>query len=165
MRPLFETVTDFQSNAEILRVRRYGVIEIAAGRLVGVHLHPLPKLLAWPDLFPVGEHYHSSGPNDLCRLFYNQPRRFTSFIAVKYAVSTIGTSISTIRSALTVLDAIARIKRTDALLCDVANTRIPDRLLARWGWTAHKPQRFHRNFIKRFYGHYPDVDLPARHDG
>ena len=49
----------------------------------------------------------------------------------------------------------ARIKRSDALLCDVASNRISDRLMRRWGWESHKPQRWHRNFIKRFYGQYP----------
>jgi flagellar motor protein MotB len=28
-------------------------------------------------------------------------------------------------------------------------------MLARFGWVAHKPQRWRRNFIKRFYGAYP----------
>ena len=54
-----------------------------------------------------------------------------------------------------VLDQIARLKRTDALLCDIAGSRISDRLMSRFGWEPHKPQRWHRNYIKRFYGQYP----------
>jgi hypothetical protein len=26
------------------------------------------------------------------------------------------------------------------------------------GWEPHKPQRWHRNFIRRFYGVYPDCE-------
>jgi hypothetical protein len=56
---------------------------------------------------------------------------------------------------LTALDDVAELKKSDALLCDAANTRISDRLIRRFGWQPHKPQRWHRNYIKRFYGEYP----------
>jgi hypothetical protein len=56
-----------------------------------------------------------------------------------------------------VLDEIARIKQTDAIVCDVRNARISDRLLRRWGWESHVPQSRRRHFIKRFYGEYPDT--------
>jgi hypothetical protein len=88
-------------------------------------------------------------------LYYNQPRRHSSFLALRYVASTPGTSFATMRAALVALDALAALKGTDALLCDAANTRISDRVLARFGWVAHKPQRWRRNFIKRFYGAYP----------
>jgi hypothetical protein len=74
---------------------------------------------------------------------------------VRYVISSHDCTYATARMAARVLDEIARIKGTDALLCDVAFSRISDRLLARWGWEPHKPQRFHRNYVKRFYGTYP----------
>jgi len=62
-----------------------------------------------------------------------------------------------------VLDEIARIKRSDALLTDASNLRISDRLLARWGWVPHTSSRWHRHHIKRFYGNYPPASgLAAR---
>jgi hypothetical protein len=93
-------------------------------------------------------------------LYYNQPWRFLNFLALKYVASTGGTSYATFRAALVALDELAELKGVDALLCDAANTRISDRLLARFGWAPHKPQRWRRNFIKRFYGVYP----PRRSD-
>jgi hypothetical protein len=78
-----------------------------------------------------------------------------NFLALKYVVSTGGTSYATFRAALNVLDLVAELKRTDAIVCDVANLRISDRLLARLGWQPHKPRRWHRNYIRRFYGVYP----------
>ena len=57
-----------------------------------------------------------------------------------------GTSYATFRAALVVLDAIAELKRTDAIVCDAANMRLSDRLMERLGWEPHKPQRWHRNF-------------------
>jgi hypothetical protein len=156
-----ETITDFQSGREALRVRRYGVIETVGGRLAAIHLRPWPKLLAWPELWPlVGPRYHARGAADRCLLFYNQPRRLPQFLALKYVVSTTGTSYRTFRAALVVLDQIAALKRADAIVCDAANYRLSDRLLARLGWEPHKPQRWHRNYIRRFYGTYPAVTPP-----
>lgn len=152
---LTTTIDDWQAGREKLAGGRYGVIETAGGRLVAVHLRPWPKLLSWPEIWPAGPAYHARGDADRCLLYYNQPRRFSNFLALKYVVSTRGTSYATIRAALIALDKIAEMKRTDAILCDAANTRLNDRLLHRFGWESHEPQRWRRNFIKRFYGQYP----------
>ncbi|HJT36543.1 MAG TPA: hypothetical protein VJ783_31260 [Pirellulales bacterium] len=148
-----ETITDLSDPTRIERLRqaRYGVIEMAAGKLLRVRLRPWPKLaLPWDMIW--GDYRHRSAEGDRCWLFYNQPRRLPNFLALKFVVSTRRTTLATFRGALAVLDQVARLKKTDAIVCDAANWRISDRLLARWGWQAHKPQRWHRNFIKRFYG-------------
>ena len=155
MRPLFETVTDLRSQADVLCARRYGVVEACDGRLIAIHLRPWPKLISLPEIVPVGRRYHLRGDADRCLLYFNQSIRFPNYLALRYVVSTRGTSVATMRAALGTMDEVARIKQSDALLCDLANRRISDRLMQRWGWEAHKPQRWHRNFIKRFYGHYP----------
>ena len=59
--------------------------------------------------------------------------------------------------ALLVLDEIAKLKRTDAIVCEVSNWRISDRLLTRWGWESHLGESRRRHFIKRFYGDYTAV--------
>ena len=126
-----------------------------------VRVHLFPKLVALPELWPVASHYHGSGEPDRCLLYYNQPRSCPNFIALKYVVSTEATSYATFRAAITSLDAIAAAKQIDAIVCDAANSRLSDRFLARQGWEKHKPERWHRNFIKRFYGEYPAVKLPV----
>ncbi len=156
--PLWQTITDWQSHQETLHRRPYGIIETSAGRLVAIHLRPWPKLLAWPEVLPVGPAYHARGKADRCLLYYNQPRSCPNFLALKYVVSTQDTPYATFSAALAALDAIAQLKQTDALLCDAFNQRLSDRLLKRHGWLPHKPQRWHRNFIKRFYGEYPGVE-------
>ncbi len=158
---LGQTITDWNTGQETLRRRRYGVIETAAGKLVAIHLRPFPKIFSWPEIWPAGAAYHARGQADRCLLYYNQPRGSSNFLALKYMVSTLGTSYATSRAALTTLDALAQLKRTDALLCDAFNQRLSDRLLQRHGWVSHKPQRWHRNFIKRFYGEYPEVETPC----
>jgi hypothetical protein len=155
MAPFVETLLDLDADRERLRARRYGVIETAGGRLVAVHLRPWPKLVSLPELLPLGPRYHAAGKPDRCLLYYNQPWRMPSFLALKYMVTTAGTSYATIRAGLAVLDRIAELKRTDAIVCDAGNIRLSDRLMARHGWEPLKPRRWHRNYIRRFYGVYP----------
>jgi hypothetical protein len=150
-----ETIKNWDAGRERIRARRYGVIETIAGELVAVYLRPWPKLVSLPEILPLGPRYHRRGTADRCLLYYNQPRRMPNFLALKYIVSTAGTSYRTFRASLVALDAIAALKRVDAIVCDAANARLSDRLMARFGWEPHKPQRWHRNYIRRFYGEYP----------
>lgn len=156
------TVYDLRSERQRVIRGRYGVIVAAGGEFHSLELRPLPKLVSWPELWPVRLKFHARGPGDRCLLYYNQPLGMPNFLALKYIVSTEGTSYATFRAALAVLDAVAAMKRTDAIVCDAANTRLSDRLMQRWGWEPHKPQRWHRNFIRRFYGHYPPLRAPLR---
>jgi len=150
-----QSITDWHTSREKLLRGRYGVVETAHRRLVAVHLRPWPKLISWPEIWPTGPKFHARGKSDRCLLYYNQPRRFSNFLALKYVVSTHGATYATFRAALVALDQLAELKGVDALLCDAANTRLSDRLLRRLGWEPHKPQRWRRNYIKRFYGVYP----------
>ena len=152
----------WQAALPMIRTGRYGVIETAAGKLLTIHLRCWPKVLSLPELWPVGNDYHAGGTSDRCWLYYNQPRSCPSFLALKYVVSSRGTRVSTALAAAIVLDAIAEAKQADAIVCDAANSRLSDRFLARQGWEPHKPQRWHRNFIKRFYGEYPQIELPVK---
>jgi len=157
---VWQSETDWEAAQAAIRRRRYGVIETSGGELIAIHFRLWPKLIAWPEVWPVGPVYHARGKADRCLLYYNQPWRYSNFLALKYLVSTRGTTYSSIRRASEILDAVARLKQTDALLCDAFNVRLSERLMKRFGWQPHKPQRWHRNYIKRFYGQYPDVHLP-----
>ncbi len=154
--PWLTTITDLADAEQAMRVRRsrYGVIETCAGQFTRLTLRPWPKLaLPW-DVF-WGEYRHRSADGDRCWLFYNQPRGLPTFLALKFVVSSRAATLATFRGALGVLDHVARLKQTDAIVCDAINWRISDRLMSRWGWQPHKPQRWHRNYIKRFYGTFP----------
>jgi hypothetical protein len=155
MRWLNETIRDLDSGRESIRAWRYGVIETVGGELRAIHLRAWPKLVSLPEFLPLGTRYHCRGEADRCLLYYNQPRRIPNFLALRYIVSTAGTSYRTFRAALNVLDAVAEHKGVDAIVCDAGSIRLSDRLMARLGWQPHKPQRWHRNFIRRFYGVYP----------
>ncbi len=156
MPPLFEKVTDLVAGAEVLRRRSYGVIEAAEGQLRCVRLRPYPKVVSFAEALVLGGLWHGRSEGDRCLLYYNRPWRFPQFLVVKYVVSGKGTTYRTLRAAVRALDEIARLKRSDALLADVANWRITASMLARWGWAPHCPSAWHRHFIKRFYGEYAE---------
>ena len=153
--PLFDTVTDFNAGSDLLRQRRYGVIEAVDGRFCRVTLRPFPKGASIPGIWLIGGWQHRHRTGDRIRLYYNQPWRFPNVLVLKYAESARDTSMATLLRAAAVLDEIARLKQSDALLCDVANARITTKMLGRYGWEPHCPSWFHRHYIKRFYGVYP----------
>ena len=157
----FETIIDLGAAAETVRQRRYGVIETVSGEFDCLRFRPWPKLGAMADVAWLWGWHARPTAGDRCWLYFNQPRRHGNFLALKYVVSTRDCTLATFRKSLTVLDQVARIKGIDALLTDASNWRISDRLLSRWGWEPHCPSRWHRNYIKRFYGVYPEPQATA----
>ena len=151
----FEIATDLTKDAELLRRRRFGVIETVEGDLRQIRLRPFPTFASLAGVLFSGERQHARQVGDRCLIYYNQPFRAPKFLAVVYAISTRRTTYRTFYAATRVLDEIARLKGSDALLCDIGVSRISDRLMRRWGWEPHCPQRWHRDYIKRFYGKYP----------
>ena len=151
----FETLHLLPHEADRLRRRRYGIIDVARGQLVGIHLRPFPRWATAWDVIWSGPRRHARTTGDRMRVYFNQPWRHPRYLAITYAESTSDCRHATLVAALRLLDEVARIKGADALLCDAWNARITDRLLARYGWQPHLESRWHRHFIKRFYGTYP----------
>jgi len=152
----FESITDLAAGAETLRRRAYGVIEMVDGRFRRIGLRPFPKIISAAEIFLLGGRFHRHGQGDRFWLYYNQPLRYPNFLVLKYVVSAQEASFGSLARALDVLDYIARLKQSDALLCDAGNCRISTKMFGRWGWTPHCPSRWHRHYIKRFYGVYPE---------
>ncbi|MBN1591502.1 MAG: hypothetical protein JW888_18455 [Pirellulales bacterium] len=155
MAPWFETVTHLGREADTVQRRCHGVIETASGEFERVGLRPWPKLPSLGGVFLLGKLHHRWTAGDRCRLYYDQPRRHPNYLAVKYISSDRETSYQTFRRALETLDEIARIKKTDALLCELATWRISREMMTRWGWEPHPVSRWRRHYIRRFYGEYP----------
>ena len=153
--PLFETITDLAKGGELLRRRPYGVIEVADGRFRRVLLRPFPAIVSAPDMRLIGGWRHRHQAGDRVRLYYNQPRRFPSFLVLKYCESRGIPAWQPLPARSPCSTRSARLKQSDALLCDVANGRITSKVLSRWGWEPHCPSWFHRHYVKRFYGVYP----------
>ncbi len=153
-RPLWETTSDLARDADLLRVRRYGMIEIVAGQLDRIVLQPWPKMISLPEIWWRGNSFHATASGDRCRMYYDQPLGSSNFLALKYVVSSRQATYPSLVCALHVLDEIARIKGTDALVCELSNLRLSDKMARRFGWERHCLSSSRRHYIKRFYGVY-----------
>ena len=152
----FDSENDLSDPHGKVHCRAYGIIEIENGAFRQIRFKPWPKIISTFEVNHSGEKTHTqSDTMDRCTLYYNQPFFHKNFLALKYVVSQKGTSFRSFRLATKILDEIARIKQSDALVCEVSNARISDRLLSRWGWEEHLSNNAGRHFIKRFYGKYP----------
>lgn len=140
---------------KLLQRRRAGKIIVQEGRLVGIAGR------WWPHLGSLAEVWLAKrarfGTKDRCELYYHQPLGSAGFLTLSYVKAGPATSLSTFYASTLVLDEIARLKDTQAVVCHVTNDRLSDRLLRRWGWQQHCLQWSGRHFIKRFYGHFPEI--------
>ena len=152
---LFDSVYDVVADAEKIRSRPYGMIEVVDEQLVAIHLRPWPKLISgieakWADSWGKKRSRKNQG-----QVFFRQPMTHRNYLTISYIVSTLQTSMTTLTLSLAVLDYVAYLKRSDAILAEVSNNRISDRVMKRLGFERHLLESKRRHWIKRFYGAYP----------
>jgi hypothetical protein len=129
-----------------------GVIVCEAGRLVSIRRRIWPRLVSGLEATWWAARRGRGSRRDECRLFWSAPCSAPGYLTLNYVWSGAGTSLTTFRTAVAALDQIAWLRRAEAIVCEVFNRRISDRLLHRWGWERHLPGSSRRHFIKRFYG-------------
>ena len=154
-RTLKPRVDDVNAHAAELKAWRAGRIVTAAGRLVHVERRWLPykasRIRVWWDM--------RRRPRRAveCSIYFHQQRGNPRFLVLGYVASHPQAALSSLYCGLLVLDEIARLRACDAVVAEVTNSRLSDRLLRRWGWEQHCLQWRGRHFIKRFYGNYPVI--------
>ncbi len=159
---LFKTIRDLNASVETIRQRSYGAIEVADGKLVGIHLR------AWPKLISGIEAWWADGWGQQCTsknraiVYYAQPMAHRNYLNVSYVVTTLSTDWKTGARAMAALDFVAYAKRSDAILAEVHNKRISNRLMGRLGWEQQNLTSRKRHWIKRFYGDFPPNPLFER---
>ena len=153
---LFQTVHDLDEESDTIRRRPYGVIEVADGKFQHIRLRPWPKLISTIEINWTSGLKSNHIEKDVCRCYYNQPFFHRKFLTLMYIQSSLATTRDTLVTTLNVLDTVARIKQSNALLTEVTNKRVSDRAMIRWGWERHLLTSKKRHFIKRFYGTYPE---------
>lgn len=157
--PLFKTISEVGPNTDPIRKRAYGMIEVTDQRLVAIHFRPWPKLISTVEALWIGGWKHKQKPKtNSCKIYYNQPIAHRNYLALAYVESTSGTSYATLLRALYVLDHVAMLKRSDAIICEVTNDRLSDRFLRRRGWEPYMEASKKRHWIRRFYGDYSSVE-------
>lgn len=154
-RALCSPITDLSTNTQ-------RVIGWHAGRIVTRHQslsrierrwlpYRASRARVWWD------RHRSTAQSDHCELFFHHPLGNSDFLVLGYVHSGPGTSLGTFYCATLVLDRIAQLKGSHAIVAELTNERLSDRLLKRWGWQRHCLQWRGRHYIKRFYGYYPEL--------
>ena len=150
-----QPVTSIAKQTKQIVSRRAGCIHVASGNLIAVTGRWWPY--AGNHLQATFDYRLRPLKEDLCQLYFHEPFGSPGFLTLSYVRSGDKTSLSSFYGATLVLDAIAELKGSNAIVCNVTNDRITDRLLARWGWEMHCDDWPGRHFIKRFYGNYPEI--------
>lgn len=148
-----QPVVSLETQHELLRARSCGMIIAEAGeflRIEGRWWAKRPTI--WRAML---DRYCRPFHGDRCQLFYHLPRSSPGFIALDYLVSGSGTSLKTLGKALQVLDRIAEIRKSDAIVAHLTSSRVSSRLLKRLGWERHLGGAASPHVIRRFYGRYP----------
>ncbi len=154
----FQHISDPALAENAIRRRRYGMIQIGGGQFDHITFRLWPKLVSGIEATRWDRHRGGrSALPDRCRLYYAQPWSAPDFLALNYVCSTSGTTLATFRMALRMLDHVARVKGSDAIVCEAFNVKISDRLFRRWGWEQHLLASRRRHWIKRFYGDWSSV--------
>ena len=105
----------------------------------------------------IWDQWRRHGPPGTCELFFHKSRQQPEFLVLGYVKSERRATLSSLYCATLLLDEVARLQAAHAIVADVSNARLSDRLLLRWGWQPHCTHWRGRHFIKRFYGTYPDI--------
>ncbi len=96
---------------------------------------------------------------DVCIIDYHQPLGMRAFLTLDYVYSGTATTARTCVGACNVLNDIARIRGSLAIVTHVANESISDRLLLKHGWQRHLTHWSGRHWIRRFYDGYAKPTL------
>lgn len=152
---LYETVTDINAEAEVVRRRRFGVIEAVDGEFRRVIFRPWPKWISIPEVLFLSAWIHRRRRRDRCLLYFDQSWRQPNYLAVKYLLTYGGTSYASVVAARRAVDDVARVKGSDALVCQVSNKRLNGRIMKRWGWEPLNDSPRCTLYVRRFYGEYP----------
>jgi hypothetical protein len=97
--------------------------------------------------------------DDWCWLDYHQPIGMPGFLTLDYVRCGTKAGYKSLSGAAHVLDEIARVRGSMAIVAHITNGNISDRLLQRLGWERHLQHWSGRHWIRRFYHGYPSSCL------
>ena len=140
-------VVTVEGNVDRVRGWSYGELELSNGELLGIYPRWWPKLASQWESFH--DNYLRNLPADFCRVYYAFPRRTPGFMSVLYARSGPNTQYKTLYKAVVVTDEIAKLRNSDAIVCQTISPRASERLMNRWGYVRHAFDLGDNHYIKR----------------
>lgn len=140
-------ITDVAQSRHRILACKYGEIELSGGAVVCIYPRWWPRIGSkWESAV---ESYLKVLPEDSCRVYYAFPMRAPNYMSVLYAHSGPNTSYKTLYRGVTAVEEIARIREAHAIVCQVSNSRLSERLMKRLGYVRHALNLGDHHYIKR----------------
>lgn len=140
-------VTDLNLSADLVRSARYGEYSVLADQSFELYFRWWPRLASRWDV--MRDAYLRSLPTSECRVYYSFPIRCPDYMTINYVHSGKGTQYKTVRQAIVIANEIAQLKKAAAIVCQITNERITQRMMNRWGFVQHAQTLGNNHFIKR----------------
>lgn len=150
-------VSDPVSGAAQIRRWRCGRIVMQAGQLVEIQHRLICGSVSVAQVWWQAK--YGRNDDEICWLDYHAPLSAPGFLTLDYIRSGTLAGYKSFIGACHVLDDIARVRSSVAIVAHVTNGSISDRLLSRVGWEQHMPNWSGRHWIRRFYDGYPESSL------
>lgn len=144
---------NFRNDADAIAQVTRGRIIMRAGRLDSIEQHWLRSPTSIAQVWWESNHGRLRG--DVCMLDYHVPSGLPNFLTLDYIRSGNETSYRTFIGAAHLLNDIAALRGSDAIVAHVTNVKLTDRFMHRLGWQRHQEHWRGRHFIRRFYDGYP----------
>ncbi|CAD73097.1 hypothetical protein RB3276 [Rhodopirellula baltica SH 1] len=138
-----------ESNENAISRIRCGRIVMRDGRLERIEQHWARSPISVAQVWWQAKFGKLEG--DICCLDFHVPRGMSAFVTLDYVRSGNATRYATAIGASKVLDEIARLRKSYAIVAHVSNARITDRHLERAGWERHLLDWPGRHFIRRMH--------------
>ncbi|KLU01950.1 hypothetical protein RISK_006134 [Rhodopirellula islandica] len=139
--------TQLETNEDAISRVRCGRIVMRDGKLERIEQHGMRSPVSVAQVWWQAKFAALQG--DVCCLDYHVPRGMNAFMTLDYVRSGDATGFATAIGAFQVLDEIARLRKSYAIVAHVSNARITDRHLKRAGWERHLLDWPGRHFIRR----------------
>jgi len=141
------SVSSIAGNENSINSWSFGELELSDGKLLSIRPRWWPRIGSQWESFR--DSYVRAMPNDVLLAYYAFPRRSPGFMSVLYAHSGPKTQYKTLYRAVLSMDEIARLRKTQAIVCQTVSNLANERLMNRWGYVRHAFSLGDNHFIKR----------------
>lgn len=135
---------------------RVGRIVVAGGQLS--HVQPRWSIAAASIAGVYWDNFCGRDKHSRCEIDFHVPRGMPSFLTLDYIRSGRSATYADFRRCVRTLEQIGRIKRSYAIVANITNPAITDRLLTRFGWQQHCLTWKGRHWIRRLNDDTPPRD-------
>ncbi len=140
-------VTTLAGNEKRVSKWRYGEVVLRNGRVVSIQARWWPR---WGTVWgAMVDRVVRSLPEDECRFYYSFPRSAPGYMSLLYVHAGEKTYYQTFHQGIEAMDAIAGLRKARAIVCQVTNDRLNDRMMTRWGYVKHAENLGDNHYIRR----------------